>query len=338
MITTFLRSSSLNSWRGCQSEFFFSYVLGLKSGSNKAAAKGNVLHKAMETMAWKSKLTREGIAEYDDETFGRLKVADIDPVWAIEASYDHYINIEKDVKWNARLDLPECHAWMEKTLTQWGGWFNPMNQIVIEPEVKFDFIIEEPWADYSYDSPWGRIEGRLGIKGTTDLLVQDPNDADVYECVDYKSGRQLDWSTGKPKSYDSLCHDPQLLLYYYALRRRFPDKHIIMTMLFLNYDGPFQMPFGDKHYDEAEALIRRIFDEIRSTEKPAKIAEELRGERCYGFCPYGKRSADSDGKTICQKIRDDIYTIGMDATMAKHGSLKAVKAYGSGGGRQSVDT
>jgi len=336
LIVTYLRSSSLNCFYGCETDYFITYVLGHRGKSGLAAAKGNAVHKAMETLAWKSKMTREGVFEYEDETFGPLVVADITPEWAIQAAYDYYVKIEDHLDWNAT-HFKECREWTYKALNDWGGYFDPMNQIVVEPEVKFDFVIEEDWARYTYETPQGPIEGFLGIKGTTDLVVADKMDTNLLECVDYKTGRQSDFNTGIEKDYWSLWHDKQLLLYYYALRRLFPDKAIMMTILFVKFDGPFRMMFGDEQYAEAEAMLKKAFDEIRANERPGRVPSNM-AFKCKYTCAHGQKGPIVDGKTRCEIIRDSIYTIGMDATMAKHGIPGAFGQYGSGGGRQSEVT
>lgn len=354
MITTYLRSSSIGALKLCEMQFYLTYVLGLEAKAGKAAAKGNVVHKSMELLAWQSYYRARGISEFDEESFGRLRTEDITPDLATEMSYGLYKQIESHVKWNDRYDLPECIEWTRRALLWTDGYFDPRNQIVIQPEQKFDLVIDEPWARYEYDTPEGRFEGQLSIKGTMDLIVQDKHDIDEIECIDYKTGRRKDWGIEDEveaiKDWRTLMRDSQLLLYYLACRRLYPEKKAVhFTILFINsyqYEdergrkvtvpgGPFRMSFDRDSEAEAMAMLREKFEAIKATQKP----EAKRGKPCFTFCPFGRNSKNppDPSRTTCDYYHDQVRKKGADQVFYEIGSMKSLMRYGSGGGRQAAE-
>ena len=58
-----------------------------------------------------------------------------------------------------------------------------------------------------------KIDGKLSIKGTMDLIVDI--DSSTIEIVDYKTGRRLDWSSGQEKTFKKLNNDKQLIKFYF---------------------------------------------------------------------------------------------------------------------------
>lgn len=323
-------------YKGCEQAYALTYLMGLPSPSGKAAAKGNVTHKALETLTWRAIKLKAGESEYEDETFGLLKVADITPEWAVKASYEYYKNVESHVNWDDRKDLADCLAWTQKVLKDWRGYYDPMNMDIIEPEVKFDITIREPWAKYSYDGPDGPIEGYLGLKGTVDLVTRDKHDPDIIEIVDYKTGKQQCFATGKPKTYESLKRDPQILLYVYALSKLFPGKRICFSIIFINFDGPFQLFFGPEDIEAAEKMLREMFEEIRDNELPALVEKKM-DWKCKYVCGHNKPNPwDESGVSTCQFIHKKIREIGLDEVLKQYGKQGAFNSYGSGGGRQSA--
>jgi ATP-dependent helicase/DNAse subunit B len=334
LIVTFLRSSSITTYRNCPHQYLLNYVMGLPSLSGIAAAKGNVCHKAMECLAWKSMMRRDGKATYEDETFGELVVDDITTEWAVEASYEYYKRIEHWHKWKP-VDFDDCMEWTKKFLTINNGYFDPANMDIVSPEVRFDITIKKPWARYSYKLGDETIEGYLGLKGTVDLLVRDRHDPNVLEYIDYKTGKQQDFASGELKDYDSLMHDKQLLLYYYALSQMYPNKQLMSTIIFVKFDGAFRMPFGADHLVEAEQMLREMFETIRNDKRPALI--EPKTAKCWSLCTYNKPSPWNPKLSTCEFLRRSVREIGVDATVLKYGKPGAFNAYGAGGGRQASE-
>lgn len=318
----------------CEQSYFLTYTLGLPAPAGKKAALGNITHKALEILAWQSYHEARGNSSYVDETFGELRLAEITPDRAVDWAYSHYKAEEPHHDWKDRFDLRDCKAWTHAVLEMNGGYFDPRNMDVVEPEKRFDITIDEPWARYEYETPDGVVEGQMGLKGTIDLVTRDRHDTSIIELIDYKTGRRLDWATGDVKDYEKLEHDPQLLLYYYAFSRVYPEvSDLVFTIIYVNDGGPFRFSFGKDHMEEAERLIRARFEEIRAVRRPALNVSW----KCQKLCHHGKTMSTIDpSKTVCQFFEDQLRRKTADQVTHEFGKKDAFLAYGSGGGRQSA--
>lgn len=336
MIITFLRSSSHGAHKICPLSYYLNYTLGLRSPSGKAAAKGNVVHKALEVLAWQSFHRAAGNATFTEETFGEIETESITPWWAVKESYEHYKKAEPHVRWNDRYDYKDCQEWTELALRSWGGRFDPRNLKVVCPEKKFELTLEEPWAHYEFDAPEGRIAGQLGLKGTIDLIVQDKHDPRVFEIIDWKTGQRRDWSIEDEeeaiKDYDDLQKDFQLGLYFLAMCDAYPEvETFLTTIVYIRYGGPYRLYFDRSDLPRIKRQIRAKFEEIRDTTTPRPRFTKA----CTMFCHYGKtQSPHSPGKTICRHFLDELRSKGTDAVTAQYGVPGAYSAYGDGGGRK----
>jgi hypothetical protein len=257
-------------------------------------------------------------------------IEDINPTMATDWAYDYYSKLEPEHNWTNK-DWELCHHWTEKLLALSGGRLDPRNHNVIMPEQVFDFTIDEPWARYHYQLPDGEVvEGQLGLKGTMDLVYSD--EPGIIDVLDYKTGRQIDWATGKEKDFKSLCNDPQLRLYHYASCRLFPEAdEIYMRIVYMNYDGCFILPYSRADLPDTERMIKRKFDEIRYATRP----HLKKTWKCTRLCHFGKTSHPEDpDKTMCEFFRDKIRQDGINQVTHAYGNDKAFMRYGSGGGRQ----
>lgn len=333
MIITYLRSSSFTTHTMCPQRYFIEYVLGVKPPSNKAADKGNVVHKALEVLAHQSKCRRLGLAEYEDETFGKMLVEEITPKAALDLAYGYYTRIASHHTWYSA-DYRDCTVWMNSALESNGGRFDPRNRYVIEAEQRFDFIIDEPWSHYSYQLPDGTvIEGQLGIKGTMDLVTKDDHDDGIIEIIDWKTGWRKDWGkdTDEKKTYTDFRTDPQLCLYHYASTLLFPEAEAIFITIFWAKDGgPFTLCFDQSDVEYTKQIIRAKFEEIKETQRPVLNI----GKQCYTFCHFGKRNSGPGGKSLCQHYAEQVVKLGADAVTHKFGKPNAFREYGDGGGRR----
>jgi hypothetical protein len=203
--------------------------------------------------------------------------------------------------------------------------FDPRNRFIVQPEQHFDFIIEKPWAKYSYKTEDGLLEGYLGLKGTIDLITK-VND-DLYEIVDWKTGKRLDWATGQEKTQEKLEKDPQLRIYHYAIRHLYPEiAHFMVSINFINDGGVFSMSFDDKDLIETEQMLMQKFEIIKKTKKPRLKKTWM----CSKLCHFGKTTFEdtnilptieyrnnqvcSKGSTMtkCEQIKHDIELLGID--------------------------
>lgn len=334
MLITYIRSSSYNAWDWCPHRFFLDYCLGLKTASNPAADRGNIVHKALESLARQKLAIQNKQSSFTDDETGRVfDVSTFEAEQAIDFGWEYYTKIRPTPHLWVESDFVDCRKYMYVVRDFNDGQFWPPNRDIVMPEQFFDLEIDEPWARYSYDMPDGsKLEGQLAIKGTVDLVTRI-ND-DTIEYVDWKTGRRMDWSTRTEKTYPDLCKDFQMLLYFYALTRLYPDvKHVIMTIFFTKDGGPYSMCFDERQVKKTLDLLRERFQEIKGTVRP----KLNRGWKTCGLCDYSKILQTGTMKTICQHFQDEMLNIGLDRVMTKYTNNDAAIRYQDGGGRTNVD-
>ena len=297
MIITYFRSSSYNAHNMCEQQYFLEYVLGWRGQSGKKADKGTIVHKALEVLAVIKKAQQDNLICVDDDIVGKITVSDYSLDHIIDVVYKHYTKSNPHHKWVDK-DFDECYNWVYKALNYNKGMFDPRNLIIVQPEQHFDFIIKKPWAKYSYQTEDGLLEGHLALKGTIDLITK-VND-DLYEIVDWKTGKRLDWATGKEKTQEKLENDPQLRIYHYALRYLYPDvPHFMVSINFINDGGAFSMSFEDKDLADTERMLMQKFDLIKKTTKPRLKKSWM----CSKLCHFGKTTFEDTSITPIVEYR-----------------------------------
>lgn len=328
MIITYFRSSSYNTHSMCEQQFFFEYVLGWRSPSGFKAVKGTIMHKVLEVLAVIKKAQQDNLQVVnDDEILGEIDVNNYNLNTIIEKVYKYYSEANKQHVWAAK-DYKECYNWVYKAIEFNNGMFDPRNCKILQPEQRFDLVIEKPWAKYEYDIDGKKFDGYLGLKGTIDLITEV--DSKTVEVVDYKSGKRLDWATGQEKTQEKLEKDAQLRIYHYAVKKLYPHLDtVIFTIYFVNDGGPFSMVFHDSDLIETENMLRQKFEIIKNTRKP----KLNRSWMCSKLCHFGKTTfQDShiqsieeyrDGQvcqpgssmTKCEQVKHDLELYGIDAIM-----------------------
>ncbi len=292
----YFRSSSFNCHRFCPQQFYMEYMLGWRGESNKKADKGTITHKALEICALAKKAAQDGKKTFVDDVVGEVESSNYDPEYLegiIQKVYKYYTeqfshhNNKEKSKWTDK-DYRDCSKWTWKALEINDGMFDPRNRNVVEAEPHFDFVIEEDWAKYDYDLNGRKLQGYLGLKGTIDL-VADLGDG-VYEIIDWKTGRRLDWATGEIKDQNKLFSDAQLRLYHYAISRMYPDvKSFIFTIYFINDGGPFSVHFQESDMPKTKEMIMKKFQFIKNTEEPELIRtlDPKQKWKCTKLCHAG---------------------------------------------------
>ena len=334
MIITYLRSSSYTEWDFCQNKYYIDYVLGFHSPANKAAQKGTIVHKALELLARRKLAEQQCKSAFISHELERtFDVHEIDPDTAIELAFEYYSS-KKEFEYT-KADYNDCIHWMWEALLWKNGTFSPLKLKILEAEQYFDFEIQEPWAEYSYKLPDGTLlEGHLGLKGTIDLVTQ--RDPHTIEVIDWKTGRRINWNTMKQKEYDDFYSDPQLLIYYYAACRLYPNiENVFFTIFYMQSGGPFSLCFDKSHYAIAENMLRTRFNTIRNTKKPNLIWPH---KKC-SWCFFSKNKLDNSPAysyhdSICRKIKDEILTLGISKVTQKYSKDKSHSLYKEGGGRK----
>jgi len=316
MLVSYIRSSSYNNYDYCQQQYYISYVLGHSTVSGKKAQMGTIVHKVMECLARAKKSLQDNKKSFKDDVLGRVRITK-DKVKSekfvntlIEKSYEHYTNDSPHDF--TKKDFRDCEKWSWMAIHYNNGQFDPRNRNVVEAEPHFDIEITEPWAKYSYDLPDGtKLEGNLAIKGTIDLVTQI--DDGVIEVIDWKTGRRIDWASGEEKTYEKLSIDPQLLLYYYAISKIFPDyKQAIMSIFYIRDGGPFSLCFDESDQTMFLDMLRTRFAQIKNNTKPQLISKNRSHWKCTRLCDYCKNDWEGTDKSICQYVQEEVEKNGIE--------------------------
>ena len=273
----------------CPQQYFMEYVLGWRGKGGIKADKGTIVHKALEVMALAKKAKQDGLSFYTDDILGEVSSSRYDLNEITERIYTYYSTAFSYHDWKPR-DLKDCINWTWKAVKFNDGMFDPRKRDIVEAEPHFDFEIDEPWAKYEYNLSGEKIRGTLSMKGTIDLITKV--DDGFYEIVDWKTGRRLDWATGEEKTFAKLTKDPQLRIYHYAASQLYPEAEQIMgTIYFINDGGPFSMCFTKKDMPETKAMIKKKFEEIKST----RIPRLKRSWKCSKICHQGMTTFEDTG-------------------------------------------
>jgi hypothetical protein len=316
MIITYMRSSSYTCLDFCEHKYYLDYCLGYNSPANKSAQKGSIVHKALEMLA-QTKLAKQQGQDifYNKELDISLNVHSVynRPDLVMEKAYTHYVS-KHEFEYSTS-DCKDCYKWMHNVLEWKNGMFNPLLINIAAPEKYFDFTIKNKWAKYSYTLQGKKLSGQLSLKGTMDLTVDRGNN--VIEVIDWKTGRRWDWIKRKPKDYEELKNDPQLLIYYYAARKLYPKADsILFTIYWIATNEPFSLPFDDSDYRKAEQMLRKRFEYIKSIKKPKLIYPN---NRC-NWCWFSNHSVDGSlseySNSICKQVKDEIIQLGIDKVTA----------------------
>lgn len=336
----YIRSSSYNNWDFCQMQYYLTYVLGIQKPTPKSADKGTVVHKVMESLALLNKNKKMfGKYSLNDDVCGNLEFSDEEwnketrlsnteviiinnersnpytykssckiqypstrvGVEVIKTLFDlsyNYYSSRSPVKWN-ETDRKDCWNWTWIPLEYKDGMFDPRKLNIVDAEPHFDLDV-----------------GQFSIKGTIDL-VTSPNDESI-EIVDWKTGQRKNWATGKRKDYAALCNDFQLMLYFYAAKRLYPQyKYFSVTIFFIRDGGPFTVSFDDEHVSVVEEKLNARYKEILNSSQPMMCDPTQSDVKCEKFCEFFKMKGD-DGTNLCRFLHDKIATEGIDAVTEKY--------------------
>lgn len=286
----------------CEQQYLFDYVLGHKSPSNKKADKGTIVHKVLEILAFVKYHQQQGNRSFTDDIVGEVYVDDYNLDGMIDSVYTYYTSAFTHHKWTPT-DFKDCSKWTYKAINYENGMFDPRNRNILYPEQRFDITIDKPWAKYKYKTKGETLEGQLAIKGTIDLITL-PNKK-TAEIIDWKTGRRLNWATGEEKTQEKLEIDPQLMIYYYAVTKLYPEiESVIVTIFFINDGGPFSVCFDKKDMYKTEQLLKEKFKRIQRTVVP-KLSKSW---KCTKLCHYGKTTFEGTDIQPVTEYRDGMVT------------------------------
>lgn len=256
----------------------------------------------MEILAFIKKANQDNITKIDDDIAGKINIKKYDLEKIFNIVYNHYITNNSHHSWSDK-DKKDCWNWVNKTIEFNQGMFDPRNRHIVCPEQHFDFVIDKPWAKYSFDTPEGKLEGNLALKGTIDLITKI--DDNFFEIIDWKTGRRLNWATGKAKTQECLENDPQLRIYHYAVSHLYPNiDNIMITINFINDGGPFSMCFQKSDLIKTELMLRNKFEKIKLVKRP----QLNRSWMCKKLCHFGKTTFENTSIGPLEEYRDNQVT------------------------------
>lgn len=324
MIVTYIRSSSYNNYEYCQMQYFITYVLGHQSTSGKKAQLGTIVHKVMECLAKCKKAIQDNpkskSLSIEDDALGKINFTTSSLFTKtfvskmLDMSYEHYTS--SCVHSYTGSDLNFCKDLVKAAIEYNDGQFDPRNRKIVAAEPQFDIPIEEDWAKYEYIINGKRVNGRLAIKGTIDLVTEV--DDGIIEIIDWKTGKRLNWATGEEKTYDKLCIDPQLLLYNYATSKLFPDyNQAIMSIFFIKDGGPFSMCFDKNDQKNFLEMLENRFKQIKRNDFPKPISSDRSNFKCTKLCHFYKNNWPGTNTPICNHVENQLKAFGYDDTVEK---------------------
>jgi hypothetical protein len=276
-------------------QYYMEYGLGWRGTSGKKADKGTIVHKVLELTALCKKALQNGDKVFKDDEIGEIETDNYDPKYLdeiIDKVYEYYTSRTTHHDWKP-LDLKHCRRWVWKIFDDDNGMFDPKNRLVVDAEPHFDFEIDEEWAKYDYELADGtKLKGNLSLKGTIDLIT-DVGD-NVYEIIDWKTGKRLDWATGKEKTPAKLQKDIQLRMYHLAAKKLYPKVDtFLVTIHFINDGGAFTIHFQDSDIPITLEMIRKKYELIKDTECP----QLNKSWKCRKLCSSGKTNFEGTDVT-----------------------------------------
>tara|TARA_B100001778_G_scaffold334979_1_gene350177 strand:- start:18210 stop:19247 length:1038 start_codon:yes stop_codon:yes gene_type:complete len=328
MLVTYIRSSSYNNYAYCEMQYFMTYVLGYQSKSGKKADMGTMVHKVMEVLAGLKKYEQDKpkvkFLKVDDDAIGKFKCrkeelqTDDLVNTLIGLSIDSYAkNSPHKFTTKDRQEIAET-AWC--FLNHSDRQFDPRLRNIHFPEPHFDIPIEEDWAKFEYERNGEVVQGQLAIKGTIDLVTKI-ND-ETIEVVDWKTGRRMDWATGEVKDYKKLENDPQLLLYYYAISKLYPEfpNRIMSIFFYKDKDGdpdpsPFSICFSQEDEGRFLEMLKNRVQEIRENMTPKPLDYSRKHWKCNRLCHFCKTNWPDTDQNMCIYIENHIKEHGMEKTV-----------------------
>lgn len=233
----------------------------------------------------------------------------------IEKSTDLYSSKNKEPFTRIERKQVANFCWLP---LEWNnGEFDPRKRIIHAPEKNFEIPIDEEWAFYHYIMKGEDVIGQFAIKGTIDLVTKI--DDNTLEIIDWKTGQRLNWATGKVKTYEDLCKDKQLLLYYYAAKKVFPEfKNIIITIFFVRDGGPYTISFDEDDIKKMEKILAKHFSYVQSCDKPGVLSHSQKDFRCEKLCDYYKNKQPGSEMNMCNFFKKEIAMKGMETVIDEH--------------------
>lgn len=299
MQINYLRASTINTYSDCPWKFFLLYVIGFTSTPNKKAMLGTIVHHVLEILAKAKKIGYSKLYE--------RKLTN--PQYLLDICWDRYKNNYGHLFEMNSEDYQFCEKQILYVLS---SPFNPLNLKILDTEKQFDITIAKPHFEYDYNNYInGDYEsGYLSLRGTIDLITEV--DEDTIEIIDYKTGLQKDWITGKEKEFEDFYKDIQLRMYDIATNTIYSKyKNRLLTIIYTQTESPFTITFSTKDYQISLDTLRRFYNDISKDNtfkrlKDNKARFRTEAFKCHYVCQFGKITHDyqsDDGDIITETFK-----------------------------------
>lgn len=283
-------ASAINLYKHCAFAYFMQYILGIKSGTGKAALQGKIVHLALE---WMARLRKR------DKT-------NVDPMWLLNRAWDNLTDEHPDIglrKVTTRIDketgdfkeaadFKKCRFAMETILND--RFYNPYNLNIVDMEKWF--AMELPGEEWQCQDKDGDPH-QFAVRGFIDVAHEI--DEDTLEIVDWKTGNRKDFYTQDEIDEETLMREVQPRLYHLAAYFLYPQyKNILITFYYANSDGPITISLSQDDIVLTIAALHRFFTVISKD----TLVRRNRTWKCK-MCRMNRND-------VCSKVWSDLHTMG----------------------------
>jgi len=187
-----------------------------------------------------------------------------------------------------------------------------------------DLIVGDliPYKGHDYDKHWV-VANIKPVDSVPTQCIKVDSPTSTFLCGEnmiptHNTGARKNWATGEEKTYEKLHDDFQLMLYYYAMSRLFPDyKNKLVTIIFLRDGGPFTMCYEEDTIEKAKAEIKNHLEEVLNTSNPKLVHPFRKDFKCYRLCEFYKNKWPGTNQSMCEYVENHVRLYGIENTSEK---------------------
>lgn len=194
-------------------------------------------------------------------------------------------------------------------------WIMINGEVKVVTELKSGDLI--PYCGHEYKEHWIILDV-VEIQSVPTQCISVDSHTETFLCgrnkiPTHNTGARKNWATDEEKTYAKLHDDIQLLLYFYALRKLYPNyKSIIMTIFFLRDGGPFSLCFDETDEKRFLKKLEEKFVEIKNCKDPKPIDKWRSSFKCQKICHFYKTKWPGTDKTMCHHAEETIKLYGIE--------------------------
>ena len=121
-----------------------------------------------------------------------------------------------------------------------------------------------------------------------------------------------------------MMNDPQLLLYFYAMSKMFPDfpNRIMSIFFYKDTEGepdptPYSFCFTKEDEDRFLGMLKKRVEEIRQNNNPSVLDPTRTDFRCKYLCHFCKNKFEGETENMCIITEKHLKEHGMQETVKK---------------------